>query len=149
MPTAVQDRPAPRHASAEGSEAWRDGSRGLSSSSCWHFVFLAALRRKPLLGGLKHPPGAVLPGTQPGFVQGDDGAFSPEGSAHRDPDWSKVSEREPSALSRVCYCPLEMTACYLHLLLHRFPRETSNRKQRCAFRLVFSAFSAFSGAGRL
>lgn len=149
MPTAVQDGPAPRHASAEGSEACETGATGSTEAAAGILCFWQLLEEIPLLGDQNNPPALCCLGLSPAFCRVLM-VLSPQRAPHTEiPIWSKKSESEPSALPRVYYCPLGMTVCYLHLLLHRFPRETSNRKQRCAFRLVFSAFSAFSGAGRL
>lgn len=132
-----------RHTSAAGSQA-EGGSYRLPSSSCWRVLFLAAVGRNPLFGNPNNPPDTALPGTlSRTFLS------SPGSSTWRDPGQNKTSENEPSTLSHVGNCLLEIIACYLHLLSPGFPRETSNRNRRCAFGFAFKAFSPFPRAGRL
>lgn len=140
---APREKPVPRHASAVGSQAEGESYR-LPSSSCWRLLFLAAVGRNPLFGNPNNPPATSLPGTASRTF-----SSSPGSSTRRDPGQNKTSESEPPTLSHVCNCPLEIIACYLHLLSPEFPRETSNRNQRCAFGFAFKAFSPFPRAGRL
>lgn len=57
-------------------------------------------------------------------------ASSPESSTQWDLSWSKMSKSQLPTSSHICYCLLEIIACYLHLFLHGFPRGDKQQKPK-------------------